>query len=209
MNCGACKQQKENLVCQTCVSERIGPLKEHLFMLIPHVRLLRERASEVILKQSSNQMVKEMQKNTLKRLKEKFDRNKENLEKIKAQIEILKWEFEEKRSFISTINTEEKNKENCENLMLETEKKRKLHIKEAALIFENNPYFPDYCISELFQLERCIGFSQIFQDEGEMKSIDKTNFIISFKTIMTPYMTDEHLHAITHSINSICCFIYI
>lgn len=96
--------------------------------------------------------------------------------------------------------------------MLEVEKIRKTHIKTAADVFENNSYFPEYCISEMFQMERCIGFSQIFQDEGETKTVDKTNFIISLKSncylaMITPYMSDEHLHAIIFSINSICLFV--
>ena len=73
--------------------------------------------------------------------------------------------------------------QDCIKSSYELEKIRKELIKKAAWIFENNLYFPEYCISDIFKLEKCMSYSQIIQDERENLSIDKPNFSICLKSI--------------------------
>jgi hypothetical protein len=61
--------------------------------------------------------------------------------------------------------------------------RRELIIK-AAKIFENNAYFPEYCISDVFKKEKCMSHSQIIQEANENLSIEKPNYVISLKSIL-------------------------
>jgi hypothetical protein len=102
--------------------------------------------------------------------------------------------------------------ETCNKACYELEKIRKNLIKKAAEVFEYNLYFPDYCISDMFKLEKCMSYSQIIQDQKENVSIDKPNFIICLKSnikldMIVPYQSDEHNHAVNYSISQIAFFI--
>ena len=63
------------------------------------------------------------------------------------------------------------------------EKLRRELIIKAAKIYENNAYFPEYCISDMFKKEKCMSHSQIIQEENENLSIEKPNYVISLKSI--------------------------
>lgn len=71
---------------------------------------------------------------------------------------------------------------------------------------EINPYFPDYSIGELFNIDKCIKYVQIFKDQDEIKAVDKPSYVISFKSKIHSaqigsQLTDEHRHALVHSVN--------
>ena len=63
------------------------------------------------------------------------------------------------------------------------EKLRRSLIEKTVEIYERNIYFPEFCISEMLVLEKVLRHSQIIQDKDGTTSVDKPNFIISFKSM--------------------------
>lgn len=93
----------------------------------------------------------------------------------------MKTNIQIKKSFLEG-QIPSKSSEECVILSHTLEKIRKDQIKQASWVFENNLYFPDYCISDMLKMEKCISYSQIIQDEHENLSIDKPNFTICLKS---------------------------
>lgn len=100
----------------------------------------------------------------------------------------------------------------CKDQCAKLENIRKDLLKKAAKTFEINAYFPEYCISDMFKVEKCMRYSQIIKDDSENVSIDKPNFVISLRSkiyidMIISYQSDEHNQAVNYSISQIAFFI--
>ena len=147
----------------------------------------------------------------LEKLKDKLRTQTEKVENDRETLEMLQILISKHKNRLNKLFCELENQKFPEHpgqkdLLGEVEKLRKKRIREASWVLENNPYFPDYSISLLFSKEKVISFSQIVQEESGTKSIDRPNFIITFKTGRASLLSQEHQDAILHSLNSVCMF---
>lgn len=148
------------------------------------------------------QMNIEMLKDKVARKQARISENDELLTEFRYRVEQVKSRIAKYQEFLcETVRPSEETGNN------EVELLRRRKLKQVSWILENNRYFPAFSISELFQLEKCIRYSQIVQDEESTKSIDKPSYIVSLKTEISRFMTDEHRQAMGHSIGVLCLFI--
>ena len=91
------------------------------------------------------------------------------------------------------------------SLTKEVQVQRASLVRQVAAILQRNEYYPDWCIGEMFKLEKALQYNQIVQYEDSLQVVDTSSHTITLKhSVQEDGLSEEHREAIYHSLYQVC-----